>query len=290
MSEVNTLDDIVLEEQESPNFSDVVNYNPLGDNVEEKDYQRANIAGAQRLPEIEEPTFEPPSLEDIRPEMFGGSDGEDEDEIFGKERLNDLPKGDKKKAAKQMAEMILEGYSSICAFGGNFANMNEGQLLQMQTEGKIDLQMPIPVSPTERVGVVDFVQSYNAQIDEAMEVTDEFKDSVREPMTRIFEKKGVGMTDEQFLLVMFGKDVITKTATTIALKRQLTRTLELVYDQYQQAGGMPPPPPVTPPPAPQPQAQNPQPQPEPQAPVENKRERRKSAKKKGKKAKIVAPK
>ena len=49
MSEVNTLDDIVLEEQESPNFSDVVNYNPLGDNVEEKDYQRANIAGAQRL-------------------------------------------------------------------------------------------------------------------------------------------------------------------------------------------------------------------------------------------------
>ncbi len=285
MSEVNTLDDIVLEEQENPNFADVVNYNPLADNVEEKDYQRANIAGAQRLPEIEEPTFVPPSLEDIRPEMFGGSDGEDEDEIFGKERINDLPKGDKKKAAKQMAEMVLEGYSSICSFAGNFANMNEGQLLQMQTEGKIDLQMPIPVSPQERVGVVDFVQSYNSQIDEAMEVTDEFKDNVRDPMTRIFEKKGVGMTDEQFLLVMFGKDIITKTATTIALKRQLTRTLELVYDQYQQAGSMPPPPPVTPPPAPQPQAQNSP----PPAQEESRRDRRKKAAKKGKKAKIVAP-
>ena len=68
-------------------------------------------------------------------------------------------------------------------------------------------------------------------------------------MTRIFEKKGVGMTDEQFLLVMFGKDIITKTATTIALKRQLTKTLELVYDQYQNQVSLcpPPPPPVTPP-------------------------------------------
>ena len=133
--------------------------------------------------------------------------------------------------------------------------MKEGQLLQMQSEGKLDLQMPIPVSADERVGVIDFVQSYNSQIDEAMEVTDEFKDSVRDPMTRIFEKKGVGMTDEQFLLVMFGKDIITKTATTLALKKQLTKTLELVHEQYQQ-GGMPTPPMQTPPPPP-PRAQNP---------------------------------
>ena len=40
------------------------------------------------MPDIEEPVF--PANEDIRPEMFEG--GDDEDEIFGKERLNDLPK------------------------------------------------------------------------------------------------------------------------------------------------------------------------------------------------------
>ena len=207
MSENTSIEDIQLEEKDIPNFSDVVNYNPLADNVEEKEYQKVSIEGASRLPDIEEPVFTAPTLEDIRPDMFDGG-GEDEDEIFGKEKLNDLPKGDKKKAAKQMAEMVLEGYSSICSFTGGFANMNEGQLLQMQTEGKIDLRMSVPVSPTEQVGVVGFVESFNTQIDEAMEVTDEFKDSVRDPMTRIFEKKGVGMTDEQLLLVMFGKDII----------------------------------------------------------------------------------
>lgn len=277
MSENTSIEDIQIEEQEQPNFSDVVNYNPLADNVEEKEYQKVAIEGAGRLPDIEEPVFQPPSLEDIRPDMFGGG-GDDEDEIFGKERINDLPKGDKKKAAKQMADMVLEGYSSICSFTGGFANMKEGQLLQMQSEGKLDLQMPIPVSADERVGVIDFVQSYNSQIDEAMEVTDEFKDSVRDPMTRVFEKKGVGMTDEQFLLVMFGKDIITKTATTLALKKQLTKTLELVHEQYQQ-GGMPTPPMQTPPPPP-PRAQNPT--------NESRRERRRQSRD-TQKAQIVAP-
>ncbi len=274
MSETQNLDDIVVEEQNAPDFSKIVNYNPLGDNVEEKDYQRANIAGANRLPEIEEPSFQPPTLEDIRPEMFGGG-GEDEDEIFGKEAINDLPKGDKKKAAKQLTDMVLEGYSGICQFAGGFANMKEDQLFKMASDGKIDLQMAVPVSPQESVGVVDFVDSFNTQINEAMEVTDEFKDSVREPMTRIFSKKGVGMTDEQFLLVMFGKDIVTKTATTIALKRQLTATLEIVHDQYKQAGSPPPPRPAQAPPAPQPQAQNPK--------------REEAKKKKSKKAQIVAP-
>lgn len=286
MSDAQTLDDIVVDEQVDANYSDVVNYNPLADNVEEKDYQKANLQGAGRLPDLEEPTFEPPTLEDIRPEMFGGDTGEDEDEVFGRERLNDMPKGDKKKAAQQMTEMILEGYSSICSFSGGFASMKENKLMEMQAEGRIDLRMPIPVSPTEQVGVLDFVQSYNAQIDEAMEVTDDFKEAVRPPMTRILEKKGVGMTDEQFLLVMFGKDIITKTATTIALKKQLTRTLELVYDQYQMSGQPMPntPPPVTPPPpAPTQQQQS------AEAESGSRRERRAKSRKSGKKAKIVAP-
>ena len=288
MSDTQTLDDIQVDEQIDTNYEDVVNYNPLGDNVEEKDYQKANLRGAGQLPDLEEPTFSPPTLEDISPEMFGGDSGEDEDEIFGRERLNDMPKGDKKKAAQQMVDMVLEGYSSICSFAGNYANMNEGQLLEMQADGKIDLRMPIPVSPSERVGVVDFVQSFNSQIDEAMEVSDEFKEQVKPPMTRIFEKKGVGMTDEQFLLVMFGKDIITKTATTIALKRQLTKTLELVYDQYQTSGQPmppPPPPPVTPPAQPAQTAQQ-QAQAEPKATKKSRKERRRTTERRVKKQKL----
>ena len=36
MSDTQTLDDIQVDEQIDTNYEDVVNYNPLGDNVEEK--------------------------------------------------------------------------------------------------------------------------------------------------------------------------------------------------------------------------------------------------------------
>ena len=37
MSEAQSIEDIEVEEKEIPNFSEVVNYNPLAENVEEKE-------------------------------------------------------------------------------------------------------------------------------------------------------------------------------------------------------------------------------------------------------------
>ena len=51
--------------------------------------------------------------------------------------------------------------------------------LKCKQTAKLTFVWPIPVSPSERVGVVDFVQSFNSQIDEAMEVSDEFKEQVK---------------------------------------------------------------------------------------------------------------
>ena len=70
MSENTSIEDIQLEEKDIPNFSDVVNYNPLADNVEEKEYQKVSIEGASRLPDIEEPVFTAPTLEDNRPDKL----------------------------------------------------------------------------------------------------------------------------------------------------------------------------------------------------------------------------
>ena len=49
----NNIEDITLEENDVPNFSDVVNYNPLGDNVEEKEdkvrHNSKNQKGIQKI-------------------------------------------------------------------------------------------------------------------------------------------------------------------------------------------------------------------------------------------------
>ena len=229
-----TIDDIVVEEEVKFDYNNLNGYNPLGQNVEEKEYTKANLRVSGDLPPISEPQFAPPSLEEL--DLSGGEEEEEvEDEVFGKQNINDLPPKEKQQAAEQLVELVLQGYSALHVFGHKFAVISESNLLEKQAKGEIDLRMHIPISETQSIGVVDFVESYNKEVTETLTLDDDFKESVRPVMERIAAKKGYGLSDEQFLLVMFGKDIIQKAAGVISLKNQLNKTLKIVHEQYQQA-------------------------------------------------------
>lgn len=234
-----TIDEIKVDENVSFDYVNLNGYNPLGQNVEEKNYTKANIKVTGAIPEISEPMFAPPTLDEL--DLREGEEDEDEDPLFGKQDLNDLPPKEKKESSAQFVELILQGYSALHAFGQKFAIINDQKLYEKQAKGEIDLRMHIPISEKQSVGVVDFVDSYNKEVVETLSVDDDFKESVRPVMERIAEKKGYGLSDEQFLLIMFGKDFIQKTAGVISLKRQLDKTLEIVFEQYRMSNTPPQP-------------------------------------------------
>jgi hypothetical protein len=234
-----TIDEIEVEENVNFDYENLNGYNPLGQNVEEKEYTKANIKVNGEIGDIAEPSFAPPTLEEL--DLSEEEEEEDEDPIFGKQDLNDLPPKEKKESSAQLVELVLQGYSALHVFGQKFATINDQKLYEKQAKGEIDLRMHIPISETQSVGVGDFVESYNQEVAETLSVDDDFKESVRPVMERIASKKGYGLSDEQFLLVMFGKDIIQKTAGVISLKRQLDKTLEIVFEQYKQSNTPPPP-------------------------------------------------
>lgn len=237
-----TIDDIQVDEKVNVDYSKLNGYNPLGQNVEEKEYTKANIKVTGNIPDISEPVFAPPTLEEL--DLTEGEEQEQEDAVFGQQNLNDLPPKEKKEANAQLVELVLQGYGALHTFGQKFATISDQKLYEKQAKGEIDLRMNIPISETQSVGVVDFVDSYNKEIAETLSVDEEFKESVRPVMERIAAKKGYGLSDEQFLLVMFGKDIIAKTAGVFSLKKQLDKTLEIVYQQYAASNTPPPPQPV----------------------------------------------
>jgi hypothetical protein len=56
----------------------------------------------------------------------------------------------------------------------------------------------IPINAEgDSVSVVDFVQTFNAQVDDAFAPDPSFRKKVRKPMINIFKKRGWGLTDEQ---------------------------------------------------------------------------------------------
>tara|TARA_R110000751_G_scaffold307535_1_gene429301 strand:+ start:2370 stop:3164 length:795 start_codon:yes stop_codon:yes gene_type:complete len=234
-----TIDEIKVDENVSFDYNDINGYNPLSQNVEEKEYTKANIKVSGAIPEISEPAFAAPTLGEL--DLSEGEEEENEDSVFGKQELNDLPPKEKQEASQQLVELVLQGYSALHDFGQKFAVISDQKLYEKQAKGELDLAMHIPISETQSVGVVDFVNDYNKEIIQTLSVDDDFKDSVRPVLERIALKKGYGLSDEQFLLMMFGKDIIAKTAGTISLKKQLSKTLEIVYQQYSKNQSPPPP-------------------------------------------------
>ena len=87
---------------------------------------------------------------------------------------------------------------------------DEKKISKMQMDGEIDLSVIIPISQNENITADEFIKEFNQQSEGTITVTKEFEDEVTPVLTRVLEKRGIGMTDEQFLIYLFGKDIAMK--------------------------------------------------------------------------------
>jgi hypothetical protein len=247
----NRYDSEIVEPEEKPAYVDV---NPLDEAVNEKKYSQPNIsATAEELNRpIEEPRFTPPPIE--RPKV------EREDfkkrEPFNPE-MKDIPKKDKEMAAAAMATIVLQGYEWLHDLGNKALTISEKKLAKLQEAGEINLNAMIDYDYGRQMRAGDFFKEYNAQVGNSLKVSDEFKEEVRPVLERVLAKRGVGMTDEQLLMFMFGKDIAAKGLMFVQQKQQQNYMIQSIREatagQFVQQA---PPPPPQPEPEPQPQAQS----------------------------------
>ena len=205
-------------------------FNPLSEPI----IQRSYVANNQtNVGEIEEPVFEAQSspqeqLKEIEQEeefQFEESEEEMVEEPSGFEnvsnpQMEELDNKDKKLAAKQLVQTVLDGYEMLHEVGKSFVKYPEDKLQEKIIKQEIDPTMEIPLDENgTTTNPVEFFQNFNEQAEEAISYDPEFGEKVRPAMERVFSKKGWGMTDEQFLLVAFGKDIAWKSVQIMTLKK-----------------------------------------------------------------------
>ena len=204
-------------------------FNPLADSVQERSYTRLKIDPNSNLGELEEPMFEAPSFEDFD-DAPNDQDGKGEPG-FANPSLNDLDNKEKRYATEQMVDTVLDGYERLTGLGNNIVQVKDSKLKRMYAEGEIDPNIQIPVdSQGNTVSVDEFVKEFNSQTADAIKTTPEFKETVRPAMIRVFEKRGIGMTDEQYLMYHFGVDLATKGITIFALRRQMSSIFDMLKE------------------------------------------------------------
>jgi hypothetical protein len=215
-------------------------YNPFSESVVERDYATPKPASGL-VDEIEEPSFVPPSYEEIvqeraeqeamgQNEMGGGFDNPFDNP---NPAMNDLDNKDKKIACESLVDTVLDAYEQAHRYAQYIVKVDEENLMQRQAQGKLDLSMQIPVTETgDTMSVGEFVAQFNEQSANALQYDKEFGYKVRPAMIRVFMKRGWGMTDEQFLLYMFGKDIAVKVGIMYSLKKTINSTLDTLEKAY----------------------------------------------------------
>ncbi len=247
------------------------NYNPFLEQVTERQYSTVNVGVTQEQLKgaIPEPVYSPFSVDsNENPYNMLGGDGQPSGGGQKRESapfnpmMNDVSDGDKKMGAQHMAKLLVDGYEQLHVFGNKALQVPERKIRKLEKEGLIDLSIPIPYEYGKTITAGEFLQDYNEQNKDALTVSREFKKEVTPVLTRVLEKRGAGLTDEQYLGFLVGKDLVVKLVIVAQLRSTMNDMINVIkdYTEATRAGnGVPS----------QPQAQAPTPQPtapQPQAP------------------------
>ncbi len=199
-------------------------YSPLDEPVKERAYTTPNIDSSNLEAELEEPTFSAPNFDDFNTE-------ESEPNSFNP-AIDNLDKKEQMYATEQMVDTVLDVYGKAHILANRYTKIKEEKIAEAMETGDINPSLEVPIDEMgNTLGLMQYVQEYNAQLSDAIKLEDEFVQKVRPPMIRVFQKKGLAMTDEQYLLFAFGSDIVTKGAMVYQLVQQNKKLMEMWKEQ-----------------------------------------------------------
>ena len=214
-------ENIMNEEFEAP-----FEYSPIDEPVVERSYNDTTVMS--EIGDIPEPDFgdQTPNFDEAE---IVEETPEKEPSAFdniSNPAMNELDNKDKKIASEQLVDTVLDGYEMLHQLGAKVSKIDENKVVKRIVSGEIDRELRIPISEDVEVNALEYVQTHNAQADEVFEYDKSFNDKVRPAMVRVFMKRGLGVTDEQFIIGMFVKDIAIKGMMAISMKKNANAMLD----------------------------------------------------------------
>jgi len=203
--------------------------NPLlNDEVDVKDYGKLNmdLSEEQKNSPIPEPRFTPPPFqfegeETAQAQQSGGTSKEASGSF--NESLEGASDKERKEQAKQLATVVVGVYEYLHKFPNDWSKISEKRAKDLHSKGEINLNAVIPNG--SGLTIKDFIDQFNKESDGVFYVSQEFKDNVIPLLTRILQKNGVGLTDEEMLAYFVVMDLVQKGQLFFSLMESRKETL-----------------------------------------------------------------
>jgi hypothetical protein len=133
--------------------------------------------------------------------------------------LNDVSDKEKHIAAVHLTNVILDSYEQLHVFANMALPISKKKVNKLVAEGELDLSIQVPYDAGKHMSAGELIETYNEQVKDALTVSEEFKETVRPPLIRVLEKSGAGMSDGQFIIYAFGKDIAVKGIQVYQIKK-----------------------------------------------------------------------
>jgi hypothetical protein len=201
----------------------------LDGNVDEKDYGKINIAMTEeeKNTPIPEPAYQAPPFvmeeeEEPTATTISSEPKEKKEREPFNENLDEMSTSEKKKQAESMANMAIDVYSYLNKVVGDLCKINEAKAKEAHINGDINLYATIRFDDGSRSikTIEQIIVEYNSGTSDVLTVSEEFKENVRPLLTRILQKKGIGLTDEELLAYYVVMDLVQKAPVVFQLAKQ----------------------------------------------------------------------
>jgi hypothetical protein len=253
-------------EQQQPQQPKPGGISPFSDNVIEKPYSALNVSASpeELAGRIPEPVYNAPSIgrEDPYANLSnggggntgGGNSGGNGDSSSvgrpggGKQsgtqppppinpHMNNLSNEEVKVGAEALAKIIVDSYEALHPLANKMLQVTPKELNKLEAEGEIDLQMQIPYEVGQTISAAEFFAEMNETNKDLLTVSKEFKKEVIPVLTRVLAKRGAGLTDEQHLVYIFGKDIAVKGMIIYQVKNSIKEIVEMMKQQKSDGTG-----------------------------------------------------
>lgn len=229
--------------QAEPQAQAPKSYNPFIANVNEKAYTQMNVNAAphQMAAPIPEPNFQSNTVSSNENaynmlnnefSMNGGAapNGAKDSSAPFNPAMNNIPSADQELGADHLAKLIIDGYEQLHTFANKALQIPERKLRKMVADGELDLSVQIPYEYGKTITAGEFIQDFNEQNKDTLTVTKEFKKETTPVLKRVLLKRGAGITDEQMLLYLFGKDIAVKGVIVSQIRGTMNDMLDIIKE------------------------------------------------------------
>lgn len=206
------------------------NHDPLSGPVDTRTYQTRQVDPniSAPIPEAEFVIEGPKIVTDPKPPIAPppGPKTAPVNPIPGSQQL---PPAEARRGAEMITDMILSGYKTAHKIAYKLVEVDDNRLINLHIDGKIDMNMRIPLNAeqTKHLVLTDFFKSFNSQAKTALTVSQQFIDSVREPMINCCIKWGWTAPEEYYVLYKFGEDIGIKVMMVAGLMKSTKQMMKM---------------------------------------------------------------